>query len=51
MEEYYRCIELCFPEQIKIEKEQRKTQARPHGRPQFARTEVEAGDSAEQRGT
>lgn len=45
--EYYRCIELRLPEQLKIEKGQRKTQAQPHGRPRFAGTEVGAADSAE----
>lgn len=29
MGEYYRCIELCFPEQLKIARGQRKTQAQP----------------------
>lgn len=51
MGEYYRCIELCLPEQLKIEKGQKKTQAQPHNRHRFARTEVRATDSAEQGGT
>lgn len=51
MGEYYRCIELRFPEQLKIARGQRKTQAQPHGRHGFAGTEIGAGDSAERGGT
>ena len=45
------CIEPCFPEQLKIEKRERKTQAQPHSRHRFAGTEVGAADSAERGGT
>lgn len=42
----WECNELCFPQQPKIDKGQRKTQAQLHGRHGFAGTEVGAAESA-----
>lgn len=47
MEKYCRHIELLLPEQLQIDKRQRKPWAQPRGRQRFART----ADSAEQGGT
>lgn len=47
MEKYYRHIEFLLPEQLQIDKRQRKPRAQPYGRHRFART----ADSAGQGGT